>query len=74
VKVTVLGAGAWGTALAKILHQSKQAITLWGHDAHHLDELARAGRNERYFRAFLCRPTGALNLTWRARRRAANAW
>src|SRR6266571_1358316 len=59
VKVTVLGAGAWGTALAKILHQSGQAITLWGHDAQHLDELARAGKNERYL------PGVSLPADWR---------
>ncbi len=59
MKVTVLGAGAWGTALAKILHQSKQAITLWGHDAQHLDELARAGKNERYL------PGVSLPADWR---------
>jgi len=48
MKVTVLGAGAWGTALARSLHQNKQAVTLWGHDASHLDEIRRTGRNERY--------------------------
>ena len=48
MKVTVLGAGAWGTALAKLLHESKRSITLWGHDPRHLEELRRAGRNEPY--------------------------
>jgi glycerol-3-phosphate dehydrogenase (NAD(P)+) len=47
-KITVLGAGAWGTALAKILHQNKHSIALWGHDAQRLEELGRSGRNERY--------------------------
>ena len=46
--ITVLGAGAWGTALARLLHQADHAVTLWGHDAGHLDELRRDGRNERY--------------------------
>src|SRR2546430_16096411 len=48
MKVTVLGAGAWGTALAKLLHEGKRNITLWGHDPRHLEELRRAGRNDRY--------------------------
>ena len=48
MKVTVLGAGAWGTALAKLLHEGKRNITLWGHDPRHLEELRRAGRNEPY--------------------------
>jgi glycerol-3-phosphate dehydrogenase (NAD(P)+) len=48
MKITVLGAGAWGTALARLLHQGKHAITLWGHDREHLDDLRKTGRNERY--------------------------
>ena len=48
MKITILGAGAWGTALAQLLHQSKHDVTLWGHDAAHLEELRRSGRNERY--------------------------
>ncbi len=48
MKITVLGAGAWGTALAKLLHQNGHAIALWGHDAERLDELKRTGHNERY--------------------------
>ena len=48
MKVTVLGAGAWGTALARQLHQSGIQTTLWGHDPAHVDEIRRTGRNERY--------------------------
>ena len=48
MNITVLGAGAWGTALAKLLHESQQTVTLWGHDPQHLADLARAGANERY--------------------------
>ena len=47
MKVTVLGAGAWGTALAKLLQEGKHHVTLWGHDPEHLQAL-RSGRNERY--------------------------
>jgi glycerol-3-phosphate dehydrogenase (NAD(P)+) len=47
-KITVLGAGAWGTALAIILHQNGHKIALWGHDAQRLEELGRTHRNERY--------------------------
>jgi glycerol-3-phosphate dehydrogenase (NAD(P)+) len=48
MKVTVLGAGAWGTALAKLLSESKHAVTLWAHNPAWLEELRRTGRNERY--------------------------
>ena len=48
MNVTVLGAGAWGTALARLLHESQQSVTLWGHDPQHLADLKRAGVNERY--------------------------
>jgi glycerol-3-phosphate dehydrogenase (NAD(P)+) len=49
VKITVLGAGAWGTALAGLLQDKGQhQVTLWGHDSEHLEELARSGVNERY--------------------------
>ncbi len=29
MRITVLGAGAWGTALAKILHENGNNVTLW---------------------------------------------
>ena len=48
MNITVLGAGAWGTALAKLLRESGHAVTLWGHDATHLAEVRANGRNERY--------------------------
>lgn len=48
MKVAILGVGAWGTALALVLHRGGRAVTLWGHDSGHLDEMRRAARNERY--------------------------
>jgi len=48
MRITVLGAGAWGTALAKLLHEGQHSITLWGHDPRHLEEVRWSGRNERY--------------------------
>jgi glycerol-3-phosphate dehydrogenase (NAD(P)+) len=48
VNVTVLGAGAWGTALARLLCDGKNAVTLWGHNPTHLEDLRKSGRNERY--------------------------
>jgi glycerol-3-phosphate dehydrogenase (NAD(P)+) len=48
VKVTVLGAGAWGTALARLLHQCGLETVLWGHDPAHVEEIRRSGQNERF--------------------------
>ena len=48
MKVTVLGAGAWGTALARLLCGGNNSVTLWGHDAAHLATMAQTFRNERY--------------------------
>jgi glycerol-3-phosphate dehydrogenase (NAD(P)+) len=48
MKITVLGAGAWGTALAQLLSDGKNDVTLWGHDANHLRDLQKTGLNERY--------------------------
>lgn len=48
MEVTVLGAGAWGTALALVLERSLHDVTLWGHDAAHLVEMQHSGANERY--------------------------
>jgi glycerol-3-phosphate dehydrogenase (NAD(P)+) len=47
MKITVLGAGAWGTALAKALHENGNAVTLWDINAVTLAEL-KGGRSERY--------------------------
>ncbi len=46
-RVAVLGAGAWGTAIACAL-ASRHAVTLWSRDATQAEAIARAGRNERY--------------------------
>ena len=48
MNVTVLGAGAWGTALSKLLLKNQHAVTLWGHNPVCLDEIRRTGCNDRY--------------------------
>ena len=47
MNVTVFGAGAWGTALGLVLHRGGHHVTLWGHDAQHLEAIRQSGRNER---------------------------
>jgi glycerol-3-phosphate dehydrogenase (NAD(P)+) len=48
MKISVIGAGAWGTALAGLLHGNRHAVTLWAHDPERLEEIRRTGRNQRY--------------------------
>jgi len=48
MKIAVLGAGAWGTALASLLQKAGNNVTLWGHNPAWLEEIRRSGRNERF--------------------------
>ena len=48
MRITVIGAGAWGTALARLLKQGNHDITLWGHVPEWLEEIRQTGRNERF--------------------------
>ncbi len=48
MKITVLGVGAWGTTLAKILHEGGHRLTLWAHNPERLDAIKSAGRNDHY--------------------------
>jgi glycerol-3-phosphate dehydrogenase (NAD(P)+) len=47
MKITVLGMGAWGIALARLLIEGGHAVMLWGHDPDLLEELRRTRRNDR---------------------------
>jgi glycerol-3-phosphate dehydrogenase (NAD(P)+) len=48
MKITVVGAGAWGTSLARLLDQGGHQITLWGHVPEWLEEIRQTGRNDRF--------------------------
>ena len=47
-KLTVLGAGSWGTALAALCARNGVPTTLWGRDREALAALAANRRNQRY--------------------------
>ncbi|HXU42144.1 MAG TPA: NAD(P)H-dependent glycerol-3-phosphate dehydrogenase [Burkholderiales bacterium] len=49
MRVAVLGAGAWGTAMACVL-AARHEVALWARDAHQARELAQTRRNDRYLR------------------------
>ena len=55
MRIAVLGAGAWGTALAISLSSSRNSshdVMLWSRDHEHLAELESQHVNRRYFPAF----------------------
>ena len=58
MRITVLGAGAWGAALAKVLHENGNSVTLWDRDVEQLQSL-QAGRSEKYL------PGVALPTDWK---------
>jgi glycerol-3-phosphate dehydrogenase (NAD(P)+) len=46
-RIAVLGAGAWGTAIASVL-AARLDVTLWARDPAQAEAIARTRRNERY--------------------------
>jgi glycerol-3-phosphate dehydrogenase (NAD(P)+) len=47
-KVTVLGAGSWGTALAMVLADNGHEVRLWGHNPSQIDEINQQHTNTKY--------------------------
>ncbi len=47
-RIAVLGAGAWGTALARLLGRNGHAVALWARDPEHAAAIAIAGENARH--------------------------
>ena len=53
-RIAVLGAGAWGTALAiSLARRGGHQLTLWAHSGAHAEELADSGENLRYLPGFV---------------------
>jgi len=51
-QAAVVGAGSWGTALAKMLSDKGYRITLWGHRQEHVDEIVSERENRTYLSGF----------------------
>ena len=45
MRITVLGSGAWGTALAMLLSDNQHAVTLWSHNTEKAQQLAQTREN-----------------------------
>jgi glycerol-3-phosphate dehydrogenase (NAD(P)+) len=57
MRIGVLGAGGWGSTLAKLLAETGHQVMLWGHDPDHLEDLRRHGMNRRYLPGIALPPT-----------------
>ncbi len=47
-KVTVIGSGSWGTALAVMLAEHGHEVTIWSRRQEAVDELVERRANEKY--------------------------
>lgn len=67
MRLTVLGAGAWGTALAiAYARHPEHQVTLWARDAQHIAQLAQQGENSRYLAGAPLPPSLALSADFSA--------
>jgi glycerol-3-phosphate dehydrogenase (NAD(P)+) len=48
MKVAVLGIGAWGTALARLLAEQGDEVCVWGHDAQLVERVRTTRRNDAF--------------------------
>lgn len=55
MKITVLGDGAWGTAVARLLAEKGYKVTLWCHNKEVAHALCTTGYNSHYFPTILCK-------------------
>lgn len=70
MKITVLGAGAWGTAIAASL-SARHELVLWGRDPAQCRDIAAARRNQRYLPEITLPPQLAIEADFAAAAAAA---
>lgn len=64
MQIAVLGAGSWGTALARLLFYNGHTVTLWSHRAEHLEEIRQQGENRRFLPNVLLPPDLILSASY----------
>jgi len=63
-KIAVLGAGAWGTAIAiSLVRRGGHDVALWAHSPAHADEMRVTRDNMRYLAGFVLEPSLTLPLS-----------
>jgi glycerol-3-phosphate dehydrogenase (NAD(P)+) len=55
--IAVLGAGAWGVALANVAAQNHNSVLLWGRNSTHIEILAQEGENPQKLPGLFLNPT-----------------
>lgn len=58
LRYAVLGAGSWGTALAKLISENGHSCTLWGRNAEVMQAMAQSRQNNTYFDEPVTLPEG----------------
>jgi len=67
MKITIIGDGGWGTAIALLLNNNGHTLTLWGPFEDYLKEIRTTGENSRYLKGVKLPP----GLTWTSDPQAA---